>query len=103
MSMRKVPSLLSVMTLVVPATATLVRSADPAPAPTTAPTADAYHARIVPLLERYCYECHGDGASSGDLEMDAFKTIDDVRRGTKTWQKVIQYIRTQTMPPPKAD
>lgn len=74
--------------------ATLPAAGEPAPA------ADL-DAR--PLLTRYCYECHGDGASSGDLQLDAFKTLADVRKDKATWAKVIRYARTQTMPPPDAE
>lgn len=105
------PLLLTAATaLVVLAATAIVRSDDagaPSPsiaiaAPTTAP-ADEYHTTVLPLLQKYCYECHGDGMDSGDLEMDSYKTLADLRADTKTWQKVIQYARTQTMPPPKAD
>ncbi len=72
---------------------------------TTGPgvTGDEYHTTVLPLLQKYCYECHGEGMDSGDLEMDSYTSLADLRGDTKTWQKVIQYARTQTMPPPKAD
>jgi hypothetical protein len=77
---------------------------------TTAPVvgggggADAlFHAEVTPLLKRYCYDCHGDGSHSGDLALDAFKTLADVRKGKAKWEKVIKYARSQTMPPPDAD
>lgn len=70
--------------------------------PATAPAGE-FHATVLPLLQKYCYECHGDGMSSGDLEVDSYTSLQDMRNDVKTWQKVIQYARTQTMPPPKAD
>ena len=92
------------------ATTAIVRSGDIAPGaaapvvvePTTAPAGE-YESTVLPLLQKYCYECHGDGMDSGDLEMDSYKSLEDLRKDVKTWQKVLRYARTQTMPPPKAD
>ncbi|MGB7160886.1 MAG: DUF1587 domain-containing protein, partial [Tepidisphaeraceae bacterium] len=97
--MRKPLLLWTVISCAIALAATAARG-DSAPA--TAPVND-FQAKVTPLLERYCYECHGDGSDAGDLEMDQYKTLDAVRGDVKTWQKVIQYARTQTMPPPKAD
>ncbi|MDQ3440744.1 MAG: DUF1587 domain-containing protein, partial [Planctomycetota bacterium] len=96
------------------ATTAIVRSDDvtsddvaagiPAPvAPPTTVPAGEYHSTVLPLLQKYCYECHADGMDSGDLEMDSYESLQDLRNDVKTWQKVLQYARTQTMPPPKAD
>ncbi|HEV2294378.1 MAG TPA: DUF1592 domain-containing protein [Tepidisphaeraceae bacterium] len=96
--------------LVLAATTVSVRSSDvsaggPVAASETPATAPAgeFHRTVLPLLQKYCYECHGDGMDSGDLEMDSYKSLQDMRNDIKTWQKVLQYARTQTMPPPKAD
>jgi hypothetical protein len=35
--------------------------------------------------------------------MDDYKSLADMRKDLKVWQKVLQYARTRTMPPPKAD
>ena len=34
------------------------------------PIAD-YHAAISPILEKHCYECHGDGYDKGKVAFDA--------------------------------
>lgn len=58
---------------------------------------------IQPLLEDYCYDCHGDGSSKGDFSMDEFddlsKHLDDVDHWLAVWRNV----RSQIMPPPKKD
>ena len=58
---------------------------------------------IQPLLEDYCYDCHGDGSSKGDFSMDEFddlsKHLDDVEHWLAVWRNV----RSQIMPPPKKD
>ncbi|HYO09797.1 MAG TPA: DUF1592 domain-containing protein [Tepidisphaeraceae bacterium] len=62
-----------------------------------------FQSHVRPLLQRYCFECHGDGSSAGELDLDTFNSTADVLSGQATWQKVIRYARTQTMPPPDAD
>ncbi|MED6299329.1 MAG: c-type cytochrome domain-containing protein, partial [Verrucomicrobiota bacterium] len=47
-----------------------------------------YAKDIVPLLEKYCVDCHSDDEAEADLNFDAFRTIDDLRRDTKSWIKV---------------
>jgi mono/diheme cytochrome c family protein len=74
-----------------------------AAAPADRPTTDVFQSQIQPLLKRFCYECHGDGASAADLALDAFPTLADIRKATPTWAKVIRHARTQTMPPPDAE
>ena len=36
---------------------------------------------ILPILERYCYKCHGDGEEKGGLALDQYKTEKDVQQG----------------------
>src|SRR5690348_5094753 len=60
-----------------------------APAGNGSNDAAAFETTVLPLVSRYCYVCHGDGATSGDLALDAFKTAADVNRARDTWKKVI--------------
>ena len=30
---------------------------------------------VLPILEEYCYDCHGEGVKKGDLELDRFESI----------------------------
>lgn len=71
--------------------------------------ATAYAAQIRPLMQQYCYDCHG-GADivEGDTNLAAMKTWDDVRKQPKVWQKVAEMLGNGLMPPsdaeqPKAD
>ncbi|MEO6569451.1 MAG: DUF1592 domain-containing protein [Opitutaceae bacterium] len=54
-------------------------------------------------MEKYCFECHGDGAHKGDVSFDTDKSIADVRRGAKKWEAVMELVRTQQMPPDDAE
>jgi hypothetical protein len=61
--------------------------------------AQEYKAHILPLLERYCYDCHGDGSSKGDVSLDIFEN--DKVRLTKhsEWERIWSVIEAQQMPP----
>ena len=62
-----------------------------------------YAKDIVTLLEKYCVECHSDDDAEADLNFDAFKTVDDLRRDTKAWIKVEKMLISRQMPPRKSD
>ena len=54
---------------------------------------------ILPVLEEYCYACHGDGQNKGGIQLDVFKTVGDVHRGYKLWEQVFRKVRAGEMPP----
>jgi hypothetical protein len=58
-----------------------------------------YRSRVAPLIERYCFECHGNGATEGDLDLDRFDSAQDIRLGRTVWKKVMQKVQVQAMPP----
>ena len=57
---------------------------------------------VRPLLTRYCYTCHGNGAKSGGVALDAYKTTDAVDKDLLTWQTVLERVRAREMPPDTA-
>ena len=59
--------------------------------------------KALPLLERYCYDCHGDGASKGGLKLDQYPNQRERLADHKTWDKVRQYLKTHIMPPKGKD
>ncbi len=54
---------------------------------------------IEPLLVEYCYDCHGDGADKGGLEMDTFESLDAHFKDHEMWLAVWENLRAQMMPP----
>jgi hypothetical protein len=60
-----------------------------------------FHERVEPILERYCYGCHGYGASEGGHAFDEFKSDKDLVGNIKLWQLVIKNVRSHIMPPPE--
>jgi mono/diheme cytochrome c family protein len=70
-----------------------------------APTAQALEARfksdVRPVLARYCFDCHADGAHKGDVSLDKYTDLASVQRAGKTWRHLIDVLNQRVMPPPK--
>ena len=79
-------------------------AAGPAAAPAAVgDRAAEFKSKVQPLLQKYCYECHGDGNTAGDLDLDKFHSTSNVLASKTMWSKVVRYARTQVMPPPEAE
>jgi hypothetical protein len=64
--------------------------------------ADEFTREIRPILNRHCMECHATDVQEGTLDLEQFAKLDDVRRSTRTWQKVAEMLDNGEMPPKKA-
>ncbi|MEC9056659.1 MAG: DUF1587 domain-containing protein, partial [Verrucomicrobiota bacterium] len=65
--------------------------------------AGEFESRIKPLLEQYCYDCHGDGASKGEVSLDDPEKGVHKLENQELWLKVWKNLRTDLMPPAKKD
>ena len=63
--------------------------------------AGSFEKEIQPLLQQYCADCHYDGAKKGDLNLDPFKSEEDIRKKVKVWDSVMFNIDNWLMPPAK--
>jgi mono/diheme cytochrome c family protein len=54
---------------------------------------------LVPIFQKYCYECHGNGKSKGDLALDSYKSTADVLADPEEWKTLHEYVQTYQMPP----
>src|SRR5215203_5209417 len=61
--------------------------------------ARSFEKSVKPLLEQYCYSCHGNGKSKGDLTLDNFSDKASVLKDRKTWEHVLRNVRNREMPP----
>ncbi|MGC1272441.1 MAG: DUF1592 domain-containing protein [Planctomycetaceae bacterium] len=75
-----------------------VCGADPFPA-----LAEQYAADARPVLERYCVDCHAAAEPAGELDLEGFATLDDVRRKAAAWVKVAEMLDDGQMPPEDAE
>ena len=77
--------------------------ASPAPAVEAPASFDAlakeYSATVHPILKRYCLNCHSTERQKGDLDLERFTTLEEVRTGTKAWIKVVEMLDLNEMPP----
>ena len=68
-------------------------------APSEVPSAsDASTWRAV--LDRYCVTCHNERLLTGNLSLDGID-VEHVGVDAEVWEKVLQKLRTQAMPPPR--
>ena len=67
----------------------------------SASAADIGDAR--PLFESHCFDCHGNGASEGNLSLDALLAADDSPAVRSQWRKVWKMVRQGFMPPADAE
>jgi hypothetical protein len=73
------------------------------PACLSAQTAlDAFTKDIQPLLQEYCYGCHGDGESKGGVQLDGFHD-EAALKDHKLWLRVLKNTRSRIMPPADED
>ncbi len=63
--------------------------------------ATLFHDQIRPLLETYCFDCHGDGAHKGNVAFDEFKSDQSVLTNRDLWWKALKNLRAGMMPPSK--
>ncbi len=66
-----------------------------------AAAAKEYEEKVQPLLQDFCFDCHGDGSAKGDLSLDKFKDLAGHLQDHELWMRVWQNVRTQLMPPAK--
>src|SRR6266700_1266103 len=58
-----------------------------------------YEKEIRPLLKQYCLGCHSTEKHKGDLDLERFTSLSEVRKHPKVWQGVVEQISLGEMPP----
>ncbi|HUQ09246.1 MAG TPA: DUF1592 domain-containing protein [Steroidobacteraceae bacterium] len=61
---------------------------------------EVYETTVLPLLEKHCYECHGDGYDKGKVAFDQLETPDQIL-APELWVKVLVNTRAGLMPADK--
>ena len=62
--------------------------------------ATEYERDIQPLLQQFCLECHSQEAVAGDLDLEQYATLAEVRRGPQVWVKVVEMPPEDAPQPP---
>src|SRR5439155_21270855 len=58
-----------------------------------------YEKEIRPLLKQYCLRCHSTEKHKGDLDLERFTSLSEVRNHPKVWQAVVEQLSLGEMPP----
>lgn len=67
------------------------------------PLESEFGSRVRPVLKAYCIECHSQGDKQGELDLERFSSLAEVRRDPAVWQKVAEMLDHAEMPPKEAD
>ena len=60
-----------------------------------------YRQRVLPILDRYCFDCHDAESKEGELDLERFASIDAIRQEPEIWQKLVEQLEIGEMPPKK--
>ena len=60
---------------------------------------DVYREDIVPLVKKFCLDCHGPAKQESDVSFHKYKSVELIAQDEKTWKTVIDMLRTGAMPP----
>jgi len=62
-------------------------------------TLDRFQRQVLPLLERYCFECHTQENAKGGIALDRFDDQAAAVKDNKTWLRVRDALEGHAMPP----
>jgi hypothetical protein len=60
---------------------------------------EEYGEVIQPVLERYCYSCHGEEKQKGDLDFRVYGDFGRVMESREVWGRVLERVQANEMPP----
>jgi len=55
------------------------------------------------LLQKYCLDCHSAAEKQGELDLERFRSVADMRRDMVPWQRVVEMMDDGEMPPKEAE
>ena len=62
----------------------------------------AFDRAALPLVRQFCLKCHSTEEQEGDLDLEQFTKLDQVRKAQPIWQKVVEMLDNGEMPPKKS-
>ena len=60
---------------------------------------EEYRDQIVPILKRHCYDCHGNDKQKGDLNLETFAELAQVKDSPELWRGAFERVQAYEMPP----
>lgn len=61
--------------------------------------AEAFRQHVAPVLAKYCFDCHGDGAATAEVAFDQFTSDQQLLESRELWWKALKQLRAGFMPP----
>ena len=58
-----------------------------------------FDTQIRPLLETYCFSCHGPKKQKAKVDLSTARTEADLARNQPMWMSAAKQVKTHTMPP----
>src|SRR5688500_8924238 len=62
------------------------------------PLVESFERDVQPVLDQYCYDCHGYGSDKGGVVLDGFDSAEALR-DHKLWLRALKNVRAHIMPP----
>ncbi|MDA1276409.1 MAG: DUF1592 domain-containing protein [Verrucomicrobia bacterium] len=59
----------------------------------------SFSSDVRPLLQEYCFKCHGSNKPKGGINIEKFAETTDVYRDPKLWEMVFKQVNEREMPP----
>ncbi len=66
------------------------------------PISTEFSSRVRPILSAHCIECHSTEKKEGELDLERFATLHEVRQEPAVWLNVVEMIDNGEMPPKEA-
>ncbi|MGP0065171.1 MAG: DUF1592 domain-containing protein [Isosphaeraceae bacterium] len=60
---------------------------------------DGFQQQVLPLLERYCVDCHSEEDAQAGIALDRFEDQEEALKGGPTWIRVRDAVQGRIMPP----
>lgn len=61
-----------------------------------------FEEKVVPLVAKFCFKCHGPEKKKGDLDFTEFKTQEQAAAHPEVWQNAVERLNAFEMPPEKS-
>jgi hypothetical protein len=59
----------------------------------------SFKKQMLPLLSKYCFECHGKDDPDGGLNLQLFTDETSIRAAQRKWEVILQKVDSGSMPP----
>ena len=93
------PSTQSILTAYALALLNLASGAHPAHAAALGKSEDPFATSVQPLLKEFCITCHSTEKQKGDLDLERFQSLEQIKRDPAVWEHALEQIRDKEMPP----